>query len=357
MFSQKPASFVFGFWFAFAFLATATMQLGMVAATGGVGGLIYVGEEHSVRPVIEGQIPGVPLAPGIGHDGQLYYAIALDLPGHWVPSFLEEYESVGYRYRRIAFPALASLFGLLEGTALAWSMAAVNAVSAGVASGTVALLARQLGASPWVALAVAMNPGVWLSGVISTADNLALAAGLLAVWAFLRGHTVAPALLLALASLAKEPALLFAFGLVGYTWFVLNDRRRAMALASVTVAPLAAWYAYVHLAIGDVFDSAGNIGWPGQGIVEAAAVWGGQHVWENARLAITLAFLAAGMIGWFRMDRLGRWLTIPWVVLALGSSHLVWDLGNNAIRTLSPLIVLVALALAASPRRPSRAAP
>jgi hypothetical protein len=37
--------------------------------------------------------------------------------------------------------------------------------------------------------------------------------------------------------------------------------------------------------------------------------------------------------------RLSFWsfLIIPWVLLALFSSHWIWDLGNNSLRALAPL--------------------
>jgi hypothetical protein len=43
----------------------------------------------------------------------------------------------------------------------------------------------------------------------------------------------------------------------------------------------------------------------------------------------------------------GVWpfLIVPWVLLALVSSHWIWDLGNNSIRSLAPLLSFAFFAL------------
>ena len=79
---------------------------------GGIEGLLQVGETSDVRPLIESQLGEVPLAPGSGHDGQIYYAIGLDLDGDEVGPLLDH---AAYRYRRILYPLVASGFGLFDG--------------------------------------------------------------------------------------------------------------------------------------------------------------------------------------------------------------------------------------------------
>lgn len=50
-----------------------------------------------------------------------------------------------------------------------------------------AVIARDFGATPWLAMEVALNPGVWLSGELLQPDVMALASGLLGILAYLRG--------------------------------------------------------------------------------------------------------------------------------------------------------------------------
>lgn len=350
----KTTGAVFAFWFLLAIAAVGLLQLSQARATGGIGGLLKVGDQHSVSELIESEIPGIPKSDDIGHDGQLFYVIGLDLRGEWVPAYLDPFESVPYRYRRIAYPALSSLLGLSTGPQLLWGMVIVNLISVGVASGSVAVIARHLGKSPLLASAVVLNPGVWLSAQLLTADNLALAAGLAAILAFLKDRLPISVVALAVAALAKEVAVVFAVGLAGYAWFQ-GWRVKAVSLAVGSVIPLGLWLLYVHMAIGNVIDSSGNIGPPFAGLVDAAAIWPDQTLRENGWTFILITFIVLGIVGLIRSHAIWRWTAWPWIGVALVSSHLVWDLGNNSIRTLSPIIVLTVLGLADRTRRPSTA--
>lgn len=336
---------VFAFWFLLMFLAGSAMQYSQAQSMGGLGGLIGAGEDHSVRPYIEEALPDVPLAPNEGHDGQLFYSIGLDPLAREAPAFLAPDESVSYRYRRIGYPAAASLFGVLEGEPLVVALALLTSVSASVAAGAVALIARHFDRTPWVAVAVVLNPGVWLSLRLLTADNLALAAGLLAILALVKGRLVSTVALLAVAVLTKEVAALFAIGVAGFLWFRGRQRSGAFVLVGA-LAPLMAWLTYLQSQIGSALDGSGNVSLPLVGIIEAAPVWSDQRLRDNLWVALMVITLIIAAWSLVRVSALWRWLIAPWLVMALMSSKLVWGAGNNAIRTLAPLIVLTLLGLA-----------
>lgn len=336
---------LFFFWFTLTVLAIGAIQFSQARSMGGLGGLLGVGESHGVREVIEKQIPGVPLVSGIGHDGQLFYAIAVDPLGRFVPEAMEPDESPSYRYRRIGYPALSGLFSVLEGHSVIWAMALLNTLSAGVGAGSVALIARHLSLTPWLAIGVLMNPGVWLSARLLTADNLALAGGLLGILACLKGRPWLATIPLAFAVLTKEVAIVFALALAGHA---LASKRPQVALQLVLGAliPIGLWLAYVHSAIGDVLSTSGNLSWPFGGLIEASSVWPDQRLRDNIWIAVLATFIVLACVGFSRSRPLWRWLTWSWIAVALISSHLVWDVGNNAIRTLAPIITLTVLGLA-----------
>jgi hypothetical protein len=333
---------LFAVWFLIGIATAAILQVGQANSFGGrPEGLLFVGDLQDVAPLVVAELPDAPVTPGHGHDGQIFYAVALDLRGEWVPETLE---SASYRYRRVLYPALASLFGILDGEALLWGMVTLAAVPVGVASGTAALLATRRGVTPWLALAVILNPGVWLSARLLTADNLALALGLVAVHAYLRNRDILCVVALAAAALTKEPAVVFAVGLAGYSLYHREYRR--VLLLTTSLLPLLGWLLYVHTNIGSILDAGGNTALPGFGIYEARTAWSDQRLRDNVWVAITLAAMVAAVFTGLRSRSMWTWLAIGWVLVGLVASHLVWDIGNNVIRALSPLIPLTAFQVA-----------
>jgi hypothetical protein len=314
-------------------VASAILLWAQSEAVGGIEGLLQVGEISDVRPLIESQLGNIPLAPGPGHDGQIYYAIGLDLSGDQVGPLLDH---AGYRYRRILYPLFASGFGLLEGTALLIGMIVVTIVSTAVASGATAALAYRVGISEWAALAVLLNPGVWLSVRLLTSDTLALALMMLGLMA-LGSRLAVPAASFALSTLAKDVFVVTPIGLA-----IGRDRRRWI-LGGVSLLVLLAWMTWLTVTFGDGFTGRGNVALPFVGIVDGSANWPNLDVEELVYLGFGLVIVAAGLvIGILKRSWL-RWPIRGWTGLALISSNWVWDFGNNAARAFAPLAVLVVL--------------
>ncbi len=314
-------------------VAAAILVAAQAAAVGGPAGLLQVGEASALRPLIEEQLGEVPLAPGPGHDGQIYYAIGLDLDGSEVGPLLDH---AGYRYRRILFPFLASGFGLVQGSGLLWGMIVLVVVSTALASGVVAATARRLGLSDWVALSVILNPGVWLSVRLLTADVIAIALMALGLYGFVRRSSSAGTGF-ALAALTKDVFVLTPLGLT------LSEPGQWRRVAVLPLTALGAWSLWLTLTMGQGFTPRQNLTWPGKGMVDAWANWvhlGGE---EWFYLAFTFGSVAAGLVTGLRRGWL-RWPLLGWSLLALISSNWVWDFGNNAARAFAPILVLVALA-------------
>ncbi len=324
---------VFLRWAVASSVVAAMLIVSQAAAVGGPEGLLQVGESSSLRPLIEEQLGLVPLAPGAGHDGQIYYAIGLDLNGDQVGPLLDH---AAYRYRRILFPLLASGFGLLEGHALLYGMIALTVAATGLAAGCVAATAVRTGLRPWIALTVILNPGVWLSVRLLASDTLALALMCLGL-TLLAARRSGAEIPFALSVLAKDVYLVTPAGLA------LSRDRRRWALLALPLVALLAWMTWLNVTMGQGFAARDNLALPFMGLVNASSNWPSLSGQDWFYLLFALVSVVAGIA--FALIRRG-WLMRPilgWSGLALISSNWVWDFGNNAARVFAPLMVLIAL--------------
>lgn len=315
-------------------LAAGLLILAQANATGGFPGLLQVGEVSRLAPLIEAEVGELPLAPNKGHDTQIYYAIGIDLAGDQMS---ELFDHGPYRYRRILYPAAASLFGLLDGTALLISMVVITVVTAAASAGLVAAIATHRGKSDWMALAILLNPGIWLSVRLLTADVMALALMLLGLYWFLLDHRGAP-FAFALSGLTKEVYLLTPGVLA-----ISRDRRRWKLILIPAIA-LVAWMTWLTFTMGNGFTGRGNVGLPIVGIIEASPVWSTFDISDVLYLVFALASVGLGLVHSVLVKSWLRWPIVSWSILGVISSSWVWDIGNNAARVFAPIVVLVAIA-------------
>jgi hypothetical protein len=313
-------------------LATAVFLVWAQAnAVGGLAGLLQVGEVSAVRPIIEGQLGTIPLADGPGHDGQIYYAIGLDLGGDEVGPLLDH---AAYRYRRILLPLVASGFGLLDGHALLYGLVAVGVASMAVSAGLVAAMASRAGRSELIALVILLNPGMWLSVQLITSDALAVAFMLTGLHALTRGAVRSNPIWFALSALSKDVFLT--------TPVSLGVASRRWATVAYPTVAMGLWMAFLTLRLEDGFASRGNLDWPFLGLIEATANWANLDNTEWVYLIFALGSVVAGVVFGARRSWL-RWPIAAWTALALVSSNWVWDFGNNAARAFAPIAVMVGL--------------
>lgn len=337
MIRSRSASQSFLLWLLIGTVAAAILQIGQARVMGGVAeGLLFAGDRQEVHVLVQEELPRTPVWEGFGHDGQIFYAVGLDLRGDRVPSILL---SSPYRYRRILYPALASGFGSLDGTGLLWGMIILAALPMGLAAGSAAALATRLEWTRWAPVFVILNPAAWLSVRLLTADNLALALVLLAVLALVHRRDGWTIVTLAAAALTKEPYLAVAAGLAGYLWFQA-EQARAIRLLVLATMPMAIWWGYIAIAIGNPLDSAGNVVAPFVGLADAIGFWPELRPRDWLYLSTALLGLVASVVTLVRGPRLLAWLTGPWLLVAIVSSDLVWNVGNNAIRAFAPLFTL-----------------
>jgi len=311
-------------------------------AVGGPDGMLQVGPQSSLRPVVERELGQVPVSPTGGHDGQISFGIAVDLSGDEVAPLLGD--AAGYRYRRVLYPALASLFGVLSGPPVLWMMFGLAAVGMGLATAGIQMLADQMRAPVLVVLAVLANPGVWLGVRVLTPDALGLGLALLGLAFAARRSDRTAIALLAAAALTKEQFLLVAIGVA--IWCLLDrERVRAVLYFVAPAVPLAVWSLVLSARLGGGFDPRNSLDIPGRGIVRAIPNWALAQV-DGILAWLTLALVIGTAVALLRSrSRFAASIAWPWIVLALLSSSAVWEFGNNSLRALAILAPLLALAI------------
>jgi len=315
-------------------LISAAVLLGFQAlSVGGPAGLLQVGETSNLRPLIEDQLGEVPLAAGRGHDGQIFYAIGLDLSGQDLEGTIRD---AGFRYRRILYPALASAGGLLDGWGLLYGMIGVALLSSALACGFVAAMATRSGTTNWFGLVVVLNPGIWLSVRLLTADLPAVAMIVGALF-FVRSRQWTGAGLAALGVMTKEVHLATFLG-PGFS----RDRRNRMLLVAPLVA-LTTVVVWVSLTLGDGLAGGDNLSFPLVGIVDAVPNWEsfGSRQWFY--LVFALGSVGVGLVFTILHRGSMRWSLLAWSLLGLSMSSWVWNASNNAARALAPIAILVVL--------------
>ncbi|HJR90936.1 MAG TPA: hypothetical protein VJ938_00685, partial [Acidimicrobiia bacterium] len=67
-------------WFLIGTAAAGILQIGQTRVMGGVPeGLLFAGTWQEVHVLVADELPGTPIFEGYGHDGQIFYAVGLDL--------------------------------------------------------------------------------------------------------------------------------------------------------------------------------------------------------------------------------------------------------------------------------------
>lgn len=330
------------------FVTALLMQFIQVRALGGgLDALLSVGETSETRTVIEADLGDLTLVPGNGHDGQSSYIVARDPLGRGDGA--STLDHAGFRYRRILYSALGGMFGLLPGWATVAGLALVASMGMGLAAAMTADIGIAFGATDRVALAVVVNPGMWLSVQLLTADALAVGLALTGLALWIR-HITGPAIIaLSLAVLAKDQVLLVALAIAGYELW-RSRPRLAFRVAVGPVATLVWWSAVVTMTVGGGFSARGNLAWPFQGMWRSAGIWPTTPVDDMVRLGIMIVVLAVGAwAGWRARRTAVGWVLLGWVGLAVVSSHWVWELGNNVARVFAIVIPLAVVAIMAGP--------
>ena len=307
---------------------------------GGWTSLLHVGEESTSRAFIEQDLGEVHIWDEQGHDGKFSYVIARDPFGRQGLSDLVDLPA--YRYRRYLYSVLGGAFGLATPHVTLAGLVAWAAIGVGLATAATADIARHLNARRWSFVGASLNAGIWSSAVLLTSDALAFGLGLVGVAACLRRRFGLAVLTLIGAGLTKEVYLVVALGMAAHLW-QQGQRKQSVQVAVVPATIVFLWNLALSLRFGAAASTNGAIGAPFLGLFDAATRWHADGFLLTGVLTL-VALVVAPVVAWRTGSRLLGWLSMPWVVLALCSSEVVW--ARDAYRTFAALWLFMVLGLA-----------
>lgn len=341
---ETVAAFALGTFVALLVIGTGAWYLG------GWAGLVRVGSRNPMFNRINHELGPLP-SETTGHDGQLYYLIARDPAGSLgTPEALASFDPQGprYRYQRILFPLLAGGFGQFGPKGTLVGMLVILVLSIAVAGAALAELGGYFNVAPLTIILALMNPGSLIGVWLLTGDPMALALALVAVVAALRGAHALTVIGCTLAALTKEVYLLVPLALAAWHWHS-GRRSRAISLAVIPALPVIVWGAWLAGSLPSAGGDGvgGAIGAPFRGLAAAVPYWirYERHPFELMLALFTCLVVARGIVKvWTRGHALLRWLSAPWIVLAVLATFEVWGKPNNVARAIAILWPMTLLA-------------
>ncbi len=296
------------------------------------------GADGPSAAAIAEDFPGHRLPPGLGHDGQQFYAIARDPLN--LERVAEDLDRPRYRLQRIAFPLTAWLLHPQGGgDGLVMAVFATGAVAVLVGALATGHLSLALGGGPLPTLAFVLAPGAWFALRFSLVDSYALAAALGAMALSLRGRNRWAVVAAVLAVLAKESLILLPLGLLIH----FRDRTR-LALVAVPAAVAASWWIALRVLVTDRSAGVIEFTWPFGGLASSAQAWlDGEAPIAMLTVVFTLVFACVVL------NRIGPGHPLaPSMVLQLAFltvlGHDVLALTANGTRMTMPLLILAVVA-------------
>lgn len=295
----------------------------------------------------------VVLAPGFGHDGKYYFIQAMD-PLYLNPdSHAYLLDRPTYRAQRMLYPTIAGGFGWFSPNVTAWSLLVVNVVLLGVGTWITSRLATELGLPAIFGLAFALNPGVFASLLIDSAEVLAMLFFVLAALLALRARYAWATAALTLAALSREAMLLAAAGVIAYLIFRKVPIRWYMASPFVVTI---GWWIYLRAKIGFLDSGVQDtqaIGAPFVGFADAIGSWLTTDL-GFIDLVMGFALMAiAILIAWrtLKSRSLIGLMASGFSLVAVLMVEPVWRNYFDSARVLAPLITAYILMIPPSIRR------
>jgi hypothetical protein len=176
-----------------------------------------------------------------GYDGQFYYQIARD-PLH-ASQFLDH---PAYRYQRIVYPLLVAILSVGQANLIPFILLLVNFLAIVCGTELIARMLAQQKLSPWFSLAFGLYFGQATAFIFDTTEPFTYFLICLGLFLMMRKRPTTAALMMGLAVLSRETAILFPIGyLVVYVY--QKHWRDALRLTLLAIAPTIAWYLVIAL--------------------------------------------------------------------------------------------------------------
>ena len=180
-----------------------------------------------------------------GYDGQFYYQLA-----HNPLQAYQYMDNAAFREQHILYPLVVGVLSIGQTALIPVMLLLVNVVSIALTVELAGRLLVKYGFSPWFSLAIGLYFGQTAGVLFDTAEPLTYFLICLGVWLVLEKSQFVPAaLIMGLATLSREIAVLFPLGYAGF--FFLNRKWRACTqFLLLGVAPLFVWLLCLRLLFG-----------------------------------------------------------------------------------------------------------
>lgn len=311
--------------------------------------------------------PGLSiLEDSVGYDGQFYYRLALDPFTRERTAFGITLDSPLYRSQRILYPLLAWMLSLGRPALVPAALILVNLAALCLMGWAGGMYARGVGRHALWGVLFPLYGGYLLSISRDTTEPLGAALLLCALAGLQRGRTGWAGVLLVLALLARETALLMAPAALIVCCIDLRRRpgSHPWHLFAAPAFAYAGWQAFLHwrwqATLGRDADLA--LGPPLTGFLaslrQASGCASGAQVLRCGEMALVLLFTVAVVWAW-RASSAGRIEKTAWLLyLALMASLAApcWAEDWGFLRGMSEFYILGAAILLGSSTAPAAAA-
>lgn len=180
-----------------------------------------------------------------GYDGQFYYQMARD------PLHAYQYmDNAPFREQHVLYPLLAGILSLGQTALIPYMLLFINVLSIVLSVELLARLLKKYGFSAWFSLAFGLYFGQAAATLFDTAEPLTYFLVLLGIWLVLEKSRLSlAALMLGLATLAREIAVLFPLAYAG-VYFVRKEWGACVRFIVLGILPLFAWLIALRLIYG-----------------------------------------------------------------------------------------------------------
>lgn len=284
-----------------------------------------------------------------GGDGQAFAALARDPTLSRPGAFRGGAVDAAYRYERPVLGYAAWIGSLGQRKWVAWAMAVVVTLGAGLAGGSLALLLAARGAQPWLGVAVVALPGslASLTGVTPEALALGFGATGLVAWSARRRRVLLAVTCFTLAALTRESMLIVPLVVAAR---LVVDRALTARHVAALAAPLAAvgaWWLVVHTRLGSWPSdaTAGRVGGPFVGFADGLIHAERPLMWA-AWLALGVGVVAVAVAA--APHDVLTWVAVGFAVFGVLMGPLVWGRWEDFTRPLLPMYAFAGVAVAGS---------
>lgn len=306
---------------------------------------IKIGSTPAILEYAEKGLSEIAESGGLGHDGKFFFIQASD-PFHLQPdenAYLLDQPT--YRAQRMLYPMVAGGFGLFTPYMTAWALVVANVLAVGVGTFLTARVAEAMGLNSLFGLTFVVNPAVFVSAIIDTAEVFAMTFLMAAILMVIRRRHLGAAAFFTLSALSKEIMLVCAVGWVVYELFEKRRLRWEMALPFLAVGT---WWLYLRLRL-DHLGTGGveALGPPFEGFMNALPYWLSEPALRNDfAVALAMSFISLFLL----FHALVRRSLIPllgagFTFVAIVMLEEVWLGYFDVTRGLTPLVTLFFLAL------------